>query len=219
MNLSLAEENYLKIIYSLLAANSTEGTTTNEIAEKAQTKASSVSDMLKKLSEKQLIYYEKYRSVKLSDAGTFCALQVIRKHRLWEAFLHDKLDFSWDKVHEMAEQLEHIQSPELIDRLDAFLGHPGFDPHGDPIPDAKGLFQASDRRVLASLRPGDSAVIIAVKDSSTSFLQHLEKLGLSIGSHLTIEEKMDYDNSLSVRSSNSGLLNLSKKIAENLYVT
>jgi len=145
MILSLTEENYIKIIYTLVAQNEEKGASTNDIAELSQTKPSSVTDMLKKLSEKQLISYRKYKSVSLTVEGSLQALRIIRKHRLWEVFLHETLQFSWDKVHEVAEQLEHIQSAELIEKLDAFLGFPGFDPHGDPIPNAKGDFRVQKK--------------------------------------------------------------------------
>ncbi len=217
MILSLTEENYIKIIYTLIAQSGTKGTSTNDIAELNKTKPSSVSDMLKKLSEKKLISYEKYKSVKLTEEGSLQALCIIRKHRLWEVFLHEKLQFSWDKVHEVAEQLEHIQSPELIEKLDEFLGFPGFDPHGDPIPNAKGDFRVQKKIFLAKVKTGKICKIVAVKDSSSAFLQYLEKLNIGIGTRIKVLEKMDFDESLRIQTPDQQIT-VSKKFAENLYV-
>ena len=135
--MTFSEENYLKTIYHLTTSLSTE-ISTNAIAEMMETKASSVTDMLKKLAEKDLVHYKKYQGVFLTPKGKLAAKMIVRKHRLWEVFLVEKLDFSWDEVHEVAEQLEHIQSKKLIDKLDQFLEYPSIDPHGDPIPNAKG---------------------------------------------------------------------------------
>jgi DtxR family transcriptional regulator, Mn-dependent transcriptional regulator len=130
---TLSEENYLKAIYHL-SKEEDESVSTNALAERLETTAASVSDMLKKLAKKELIEYKKYQGVNISEKGKRVALQIIRKHRLWEVFLVEKLSFNWDEVHEIAEQLEHIDSPTLVKRLDEFLGYPKFDPHGDPIP-------------------------------------------------------------------------------------
>ncbi len=218
MILTFTEENYLKIIYSLTSANPENATTTNEIAEKYQTKPSSVSDMLKKFSEKGLIEYERYKRVGLTEQGSAIAIQIIRKHRLWEVFLHENLHFTWDEVHELAEQLEHIQSTVLIDRLDQFLGFPAFDPHGDPIPNAKGDFKIKKQTLLAKIKPGKWCRIVAVKDSSTFFLQYLQKLNLKIGSRIKIIEMMSFDDSYSIENEQGEKISISKKFAENLFV-
>lgn len=217
MILSLTEENYIKIIYTLIAHNEEKGASTNDIAELSQTKPSSVTDMLKKLSEKQLISYEKYKSVSLTAEGSLQALRIIRKHRLWEVFLHETLQFSWDKVHEVAEQLEHIQSTELIEKLDAFLGFPGFDPHGDPIPNAKGDFRVQKKIFLAKVKAGKTCKIVAVKDSSSTFLQYLQKLNIGIGTRIKVLEKMDFDESILIQTPDQQIT-VSKKFADNLYV-
>ena len=135
--MTFSEENYLKTIYHLTTASDAE-VSTNAIAEKMETKASSVTDMLKKLAEKGLINYKKYQGVSLTQDGKLAAKMSVRKHRLWEVFLVEKLGFSWDEVHDIAEQLEHIKSEKLINKLDDFLDNPTEDPHGDPIPDREG---------------------------------------------------------------------------------
>lgn len=174
--------------------------------------------MLRKLSEKQLIHYEKYKKIQLSEQGVTQALGILRKHRLWETFLHDKLKFAWDEVHEVAEQLEHIHSSKLIDRLDEFLGHPEFDPHGDPIPNSEGIMPASSTLTLKDIQIGQSCRIVAVKDTSTVFLQQLERFGLRIGVMLTVTERMPYDNSLFVQVEKGQPFQLSERIAENMLV-
>jgi len=218
MNLSFTEENYLKIIYSLSISSSDNATSTNEISEKYQTKPSSVSDMLKKLSEKNLIVYERYKPVSLTQQGTQLALQILRKHRLWEVFLFENLHFTWDEVHELAEQLEHIRSAKLIDRLDEFLGFPEFDPHGDPIPNAFGELKNQKKTLLSNINPGIPCEVVAVKDSSSSFLQYLQKLNLGIGSSLKIIEVMSFDDSYTIENEKGERISISRKFAENLFV-
>jgi DtxR family Mn-dependent transcriptional regulator len=216
--LSFTEENYLKIIYSLTSTSTINATSTNEISEKYQTKPSSVSDMLKKLSEKQLIIYEKYKKVSLTKEGCHQAIQIIRKHRLWEVFLHEKLNFTWDEVHELAEQLEHIRSEVLINRLDQFLGFPDYDPHGDPIPNSKGDFKIQKQVLLSKIKPGKLCEIVAVKDTSSEFLQYLQKLNLKIGSKIKIIEIMSFDESLRIVSEKDEPISISQKFSENLFV-
>lgn len=218
MQLTYTEENYLKAIFSI-QQTSQRGVSVNEIAERMQTRPATVTDMLRKLSEKELIHYEKYKRVTLADTGEALALQIVRKHRLWEAFLHDKLMFTWDEVHEVAEQLEHIRSQKLIDRLDDFLGYPKFDPHGDPIPNAKGEMPFSSALPMSKAAPGSSFVIVAVKDTSSAFLQQLEKMNLQIGITLSVKEKMPFDNSVLVVLKQGGTeLSLSEKVANNILV-
>lgn len=173
--------------------------------------------MLRKLSEKELIHYEKYKKIQLSESGIAQALQILRKHRLWETFLHDKLQFSWDEVHEVAEQLEHIHSKKLIESLDAFLGFPKYDPHGDPIPNAKGEMPVSRAVTLLNVEHNINCQIVAVKDSSTAFLQQLERFGLQIGVTLQVKEQMAYDNSVLVQTKSDPFF-LSEKTADNILV-
>jgi len=212
-----SEENYLKAIFHLERFTK-EGVSTNAIAEQMQTKASSVTDMLKKLSDKKLVNYIKYQGVTLSKEGRKTAANIIRKHRLWEVFLVEKLDFNWDEVHPIAEELEHIKSTELINRLEKFLGYPKHDPHGDPIPDKNGNFTPLQKLFVSDLKVGESAHIIGVKDSSPAFLQYSEKMKLILGIKITVLEKISFDNSVSIKIDDEKVLNISEHIAQNLYV-
>ncbi|MEO9570696.1 MAG: metal-dependent transcriptional regulator [Polaribacter sp.] len=213
---TLSEENYLKTIYHL-ELELDKDVSTNSIANKLETKASSVSDMIKKLSEKELVIYKKYQGVKLTDFGKKIAANIVRKHRLWEVFLVEKLNFSWDEVHEVAEQLEHIKSPKLINQLDALLGFPTHDPHGDPIPDKEGNLNVLDKILLASLLKNESGICVGVDDSSSEFLQFLDKKGITLGKQITVLEKEKYDDSLAVKIENKKLT-ISNKIANNIYI-
>lgn len=193
--LTQSEENYVKAIYTLqLRTASSVGT--NDLAERMETKASSVTDMIKRLSDKSLIQYEKYKGCELTKEGMRTALKLIRKHRLWETFLVEKLNFGWDEVHEVAEQLEHIQSVKLTDQLDRLLDHPKFDPHGDPIPDATGEIQHRERSYkLNELDVDQSAVVIGVSDSSASFLRFLDRHKINLGSSIKVKEIFEFDDS------------------------
>ncbi len=216
--LSFAEENYLKAVYHLSKAGEND-VSTNAIADEMRTKAASVSDMLRRLSEKELVIYKKYQGVKISESGKKSALQVIRKHRLWEVFLVEKLKFNWDQVHEIAEQLEHIKSPLLIKRLDEFLGHPKFDPHGDPIPDENGEFKEKPQIPLAEVNLNGDGIVVAVKDSNPLFLQHLDKIGIYLGAKTKIVDRVEFDGSMEILVDNKNKLFISKEIAQNVLVT
>ncbi|MAY83430.1 MAG: iron-dependent repressor [Flavobacteriales bacterium] len=213
---SLSEENYLKAIF-VLEQDEHSKSSTNAIAEKLETKASSVTAMLKKLSAKDLVKYEKYQAVELTAAGRKVAITVLRKHRLWEYFLYEKLKFNWSEVHELAEQLEHIQSAELTDRLDRFLGNPRRDPHGDPIPDRDGHFPPALEATLNDLKVGDKARILGVKDHSTAFFNYLKSLSLKLGDECECLKRNEYDGSLEVEI-DSRTISLSRDVAENLYI-
>ncbi len=213
---SQAEENYIKAIYTL-DTKTNKGVSTNLIAAKMQTKASSVTDMLQKLSEKRLVIYKKYQGAQLSIKGKKIAASIIRKHRLWETFLVQKLNFSWDEVHDIAEQLEHIKSETLIDKLDDFLGYPTVDPHGDPIPDKNGNLPSIEKVVLAALQINESGICIGVRDSSSRFLQFLDKKGIALGQKITVIAKEPFDDSLTIKIENKEL-SISQKIAHNLYL-
>lgn len=215
--ISHAEENYLKAIFKI-SEKEAKAASTNAIAAEMQTTAASVTDMLKRLAEKNLIDYEKYRGVQLTTEGSRVATALIRKHRLWEVFLVDKLGFAWDEVHDLAEQLEHVQGNNLIDRLDTFLGHPKFDPHGDPIPDAEGRWSFRQQVLLSTLKPGDRAAVTGVDDHSPAFLQYLDQLGLTLGAGLELLERFPYDQSLRVRTPDGRELVLSEKVGQNLFV-
>lgn len=218
MLLTYTEENYIKAIYSIGGTTISGEVSVNEIAERMQTRPATVTDMLRKLSEKELINYEKYKKITLTKSGSKQALSIIRKHRLWESFLYAKLNFSWDEVHEVAEQLEHIQSTKLIERLDEFLGYPEYDPHGDPIPKPNGEIPKSAAQLLSERQQGKLSKIVAVKDTTPAFLQQLERFGLKIGSKITVVEIMPYDKSMIVKTDNDKNLQLSYLIATNLLV-
>lgn len=213
---SLSEENYLKAIFHLEKRYSG-GVSTNALAEVMETKASSVTDMIKKLSEKKLVKYRKYQGVQLSEEGRKTAVEVIRKHRLWEVFLVEKLHFNWDEVHDIAEQLEHIKSEKLTNELDKFLGHPKRDPHGDPIPDSEGNFRIANKVLLADLQEGQSGICVGVKDSSAEFLRYLDKNNIALGKPLEVVQREEYDESLVIKIDNTEL-HVSKSISNNLFV-
>lgn len=215
--LSQSEENYLKAIFKLSFQNS-EAASTNAIAAEMGTSPASVSDMLKRLSGKGLIRYEKHQGATLSEEGLPYALHLVRKHRLWEVFLVETLGFNWDEVHDIAEQLEHIHSRELIDRLDSFLGHPKFDPHGDPIPDASGKIAEREEVPLSELSVGSKGTIVAVANHSSSFLQYLDQHQLRVGTTIQVLERFEFDNSVRINTGGRTELVLSEKVAVNLLI-
>jgi DtxR family transcriptional regulator, Mn-dependent transcriptional regulator len=213
---SFTEENYLKTIFHL-DTNKNETVSTNALSDALKTKAASVTDMLKKLADKSLINYEKYQGVTLTNKGKQKALEVIRKHRLWEVFLVDKLNFKWDEVHDLAEELEHINSEILINRLDAFLDFPERDPHGDPIPDKNGFLNAKELIAITKMEIGDHGKISGVNEHSRDFLQHLEKMELTLGCEIVILDKLPFDGSVSI-SVNNKTQTISREIAKNLLI-
>lgn len=214
---SFSEENYLKAIYHL-GVESDLPVTTNDIAEQMNTKASSVTDMMKKLADKALINYAKYQGVTLTQKGAAAALGIIRKHRLWEVFLVEKLKFKWDEVHDIAEELEHIRSELLMDRLQEFLGNPRTDPHGDAIPDKNGKFHAKAVISLAKMKPGDTGSISGVSEHSPAFLQHLERTGLTLGKALEIREVVEFDGSMVLLLEQHKELAVSRDIAKHILI-
>ncbi|MEQ5790844.1 metal-dependent transcriptional regulator [Muricauda sp. NFXS6] len=211
-----SEENYLKTIFHLGGGDS-KSITTNAIAEQMETKPSSVTDMAKKLSEKGLVDYVRYQGISLTDAGVKTALSIIRKHRLWEVFLVEKLDFTWDEVHEVAEQLEHIKSEKLVDKIDELLNFPKYDPHGDPIPTKDGKFQERDEKLLSEMAINSKGVCVGVKDSSVPFLKFLDKNNIALGNTIKVMDKEDFDNSLRIQMEGKEM-RISHQIASNLYV-
>ena len=217
MELTTAEENYLKAIYHL-SEEAKKSVSTNDIASAIQTKPASVSDMLRKLGEKEVIQYRKYYGLQITPLGMRLALQTIRKHRLWEVFLVDKLHFAWDEVHEVAEQLEHIQSHLLIERLDAYLNYPKFDPHGDPIPDEFGDVRSRPRIALQDMGIDQSGQIVAVKDSSPAFLRYLDKVGAYIGARIKVLDKVEFDGSVEILVDQKKTIFMSKDVANNILI-
>ncbi len=216
MKYSTSKENYLKAIYHL---QQDEGiVTTNALAKELHTKPASITDMLKKLKAQKLLLYEKYQGFKLSNEGKKVAIQIIRKHRLWEYFLVEKLNFGWEEVHEMAEELEHISSRKLIDRLDEFLGHPKTDPHGDPIPDSQGKFTATQHMLLSELPLNIVAVVNNIGDQSVEMLDLLKHKHIGIGTRVEIKKKFTFDRSLEIKLKGQGSITLSEDVAKNIFV-
>lgn len=216
--LSFTEENYLKAIYHL-SQGGLESVNTNSLSDSMSTSPASANDMVKRLSTKKLISHKKYKGATLLPTGKMTALKVIRKHRLWEVFLVDKLGFKWDEVHEIAEQLEHVKSPILIKKLDEFLGHPTMDPHGDPIPDESGIMKETKRAPIDEILVGSLGILVAVNSDDTLLLQHLDQLNIQLGSRIELKNRMEFDGSVTIRIDNEKDQFLSKHVAENLMIT
>ena len=214
--ITLAEENYLKAILKL-SKNSDDSVSTNSIAEELYTKASSVTDMIKKLTDKELVDYVPYRGVGLSKSGLKKAVEIVRKHRLWEVFLVTKLQFKWDEVHDVAEQLEHIKSQKLVDALDTYLGYPQHDPHGEPIPNKYGQFPKSFSKRLSELDTGSIGHVVGVCQDTQSFLQYLNSLNITLGTSIIVIQKIAFDDSLEITINNKST-HISNDVARNLLI-
>ncbi len=223
LNYSTSEENYIKAIFHLQGEATT--VTTNGLAHELSTKPASVTDMMKKLKTKKLLHYRPYRGFHLSQEGKKVALGIIRRHRLWEYFLSEKLQFTWDEVHEVAEQLEHVSSKKLIDKLDEFLGFPRFDPHGDPIPDRHGRILSSRQICITELSLNKTAIVCNVSDQSSEILELLKHKNINIGTKLEVKKKFDFDNSMEISAASRGkirqpqLFTISEQLAKNIFVT
>lgn len=213
---TVSEENYLKSIFHL-SGKDNKRVATNDVAENLATKASSVTDMIQKLSDKKLIKYEKYKGVLLTPKGRKIAASIVRRHRLWEVFLVDKLNFSWDEIHEIAEELEHVGSDKLIEKLEEFLGFPKKDPHGDPIPDKDGKMDHHKDFTLADLEIGETGIIVGVKEHSTEFLQYLDGVKLILGAKISIKKIFEYDKTIVAQVGNNELM-LSERVGKNIYI-
>ncbi len=217
--LSYTEENYLKAVFHL-SEDGQKDVFTNDISEELKTKPASVTDMIKKLAQKELVHYKKYQGVTLTNAGRVAALKVIRKHRLWEVFLVEKLKFNWDEVHEVAEQLEHIQSNLLIERLDDFLEYPAYDPHGDPIPNEDGKIKVKKMTLLSEVKEGFSGEVACLKETSSAFLKYLDKIGIKIGTIIKVNQIIEFDASMDVSiSKNKTGTNISNEVSRNIFVS
>lgn len=216
MQNSATEENYLKAIFRFSANGEMVGT--NTLSKYLQTTPASVTDMVKRLSEKALVEYQPYHGVRLLEPGTRIALKIIRKHRLWEVFLVNVLQFNWDEVHDTAEQLEHVDSAELVDKLDAFLGFPKFDPHGDPIPNKEGHFAERITRQLSQCKASETVIVANVSEDSPVFLQYLDRIGIRLGSRIQIDEVIPFDNSLILSLAGREVV-LSGEFAKQILVT
>jgi Mn-dependent transcriptional regulator len=216
MNLTNAEENYIKAIFKL--QDGTAVVSTNAIAYDLDTKPASVTDMAKKLKEKKLIDYEKYQGITLTAEGRRYALQIVRRHRLWECFLVDKLAFSWDEVHEIAEELEHVKSEKLVNRLSEFLGNPTTDPHGDPIPDAQGKMSKSKQLISLDKATAKRLEVAGVSDQSSSLLEFLNAKGIRLGTQIEIIERYDFDNSVEIKIKNQSAFTISEQVSKTIMV-
>lgn len=217
MKVSSSKENYLKAIYHLQEEDGV--VTTNALAKELDTRAASITDMLKKLKTQKLLLYEKYQGFKLSPEGRKLAVQIIRKHRLWEVFLVEKLDFGWEEVHEMAEELEHITSKKLVDRLDEFLGFPKSDPHGDPIPDINGKMSPKKQVSLLELPLNVTGLVSNITDQSSEMLELLTHKGISLGTKLEVKKRFSFDNSVELKIKNQPAITISESVAKNVFVT
>ena len=211
-----SEENYLKAIFQL-QEEIEGGISTSSLSEKLETKAASVTEMLKRLSDKELVDYQKYYGVQLTESGRKQALLIVRKHRLWEYFLVERLNFNWDEVHEVAEQLEHIKSPKLVEELDSFLGRPEYDPHGDPIPDKHGQLPKSPTKKLSQLKLGDHGICKGFNDNSSAFLQFLDKQNIGLHTPIEVLHIEKFDESMTVKIAQREVL-LSKTATDNIYI-
>ena len=216
--LSFTEENYLKALWHLTMDNThKEEAGTNELAAHLNVKPATANDMLKKLKEKKLVDYKKYGKSSLTNIGKKLAIEVVRKHRLWETFLYEKLEFTWDKVHEVAEQLEHIKSQKLVDKLDKFLNYPAFDPHGDPIPDEHGKVKKMKTQPLNVAPLEMNLTIVSLANTSNEFLKYLDKVGLTIGDTIKVSEIEEFDKSVTIMHKKNSII-LSNEAASNLFV-
>lgn len=215
MNHTATEENYIKAIYHL--QHSMDKVSTTLLSAEMNTKPASVTDMLKKLRTKRIVHYQRYKGFSLTDSGNKTALVVIRKHRLWEYFLVNKLGFEWDEVHHVAEELEHITSSELVVRLDNFLGNPAFDPHGDPIPDQKGKIRAIKQANLSSLPLKKTASVSSVKNQSPEMLDLLKHFRIGIGTRIRVNKKFDFDGSVEIKIEKLPATIISKQVAQNVF--
>ncbi len=216
MKYSASKENYLKAIFHLQTDQ--ESVSTNALAQALQTKAASVTDMLKKLKTQKLLQYEKYKGVKLTVEGRKVAIGIIRKHRLWEYFLVHELNFGWEEVHEIAEELEHITSKKLVDRLEEFLGYPQVDPHGDPIPNEQGQIPVSKQINLSDLPVNVISTISNIGDQSADIMELLNHKNIRIGTKVEVKKKFGFDNSLEVKIRNQPAFTISEHLANNLFV-
>lgn len=216
MNFTVSEENYIKSIYHLQQQSGI--VNTNSLAAQMHTRAASVTDMLKKLRNKKLLQYERYKGFKLSDTGKKVALQVVRKHRLWEFFLAEKLKFDWDKVHSIAEELEHISSDELVQRLDNFLGNPSFDPHGDPIPDKYGRIPVINQQNLTDIPLKKTVTVSSVGNQAPQMLEMLKHYNITLGTQVSVIKRFEFDGSLQIKILKQNPCIISEQVAKNIFV-
>ncbi|MEO5945728.1 MAG: metal-dependent transcriptional regulator [Chitinophagaceae bacterium] len=216
LNYTTSEENYIKAIYHLQKVDGM--VTTNELAAELQSKPASITDMMKKLKAKKLLNYQPYQGFRLTADGTKVALSIIRRHRLWEFFLAEKLKFTWDEVHEVAEDLEHVSNKKLIDKLDEYLGFPRVDPHGDPIPDANGKIENSKKICITELPVNTISTVASVSDQSSEILELLEHKKIAIGTKVEVKKKFEFDNSMEIKINRQPVITISEQLAKNIFV-
>ena len=216
--LTTSEENYLKTIYNLSESGKNQ-VSTNSVSKFLKTKPSSVTDMIKKLSAKKLLYHKKYKGTNISSNGKKLAIQIIRKHRLWEVFLFEKLDFKWDEVHKIAEELEHITNEKLIDKLDKYLKYPKIDPHGDPIPNKDGKIDIKPKIKLSNLLINNNCIVSNVNDDDGNLLEYLNKIKIHIGSKIKVFDIIEFDKSIEIEIDSKNKVFISNRVAKNILVT
>jgi DtxR family Mn-dependent transcriptional regulator len=216
LNLSASEENYLKTIFHLQITD--ENVTTNELADSLKAKPASITDMMKKLKNRKLVHYKPYQGFRLTPDGRKAAIGIVRRHRLWEYFLAEKLKFNWDEVHEVAEQMEHVSSKKLIDKLDEYLGFPRFDPHGDPIPDTNGVMETGKQYFLSDWPENKAAEVCQVLNQSVGLLSVLKQKNITIGKQVVIKKRLPFDNSLEIKTSKNPVSIISEQIAKKIIV-
>ena len=209
-------ENYLKGIYELESQR--KKVSTSLLSERLGVSSASVTAMLQRLAEEQMVDYTPYRGVALTDDGRREALRIIRRHRLWELFLVEVLKFNWDEIHDEAERLEHITSDRLEERLDAVLGHPSIDPHGHLIPSPDGLISVEEHPLLSEVGSGSVVTVARVSDASPEVLQYLSKLGIGITTQIEVLERISFDGSLRVLVAGTEQF-ISEKLAQHVAVT
>ncbi len=215
---SQTEENYLKAVYQLQLAGDGASASTSEISNRLGSAPASVSEMLKRMAAQGWLEHERYHGVQLTPEGSKLALRILRKHRLWETFLVSTLGFNWDEVHGMAEELEHVSSDELIERMDAYLNHPTHDPHGDPIPTSEGQLMSLPTISLQAIAIGRTANVVGVSEQNSAFLQYLGKVGIALGTSICVLERMEYDNSVSVSIGGERPINLSAEVSRHIHL-
>jgi len=214
---NISKEDYLSVIYK--SADSNGVIKANQMAEKLNVSGAAVTDMLRKLSKEGFVDYKRYKGIKLTHSGEEYARNMVRRHRIWEVFLHQIVGLPWDKVHGEAENLEHSSSDELIDRLDKMLDFPEFDPHGDPIPDRNGKMPNSNSGVpLSTIEPGNIVRVNRVPDFDSSFLQYISKIGIELNKEITVLDTLEFDHSVSIRVDKKET-SISSKVAANIFVT
>ena len=216
LNYSTSEENYIKAIFHLQVENET--VTTNALAQELLTRPASVTDMMKKLKTKKLLHYQPYQGFRLNGEGKKVALGIIRRHRLWEYFLSEKLKFEWDEVHEVAEELEHVSSKKLTDKLDEFLGYPKFDPHGDPIPDIHGKMENYQRVKISDLPVNTIAEVCHIANQSSEILELMRHRNIAIGTKLEVKRRFAFDNSVEIKIRQQSPVTISEQLAKNIFV-